>query len=129
MQHEFWHQRWQENRIGFHQFTPSPLLVDYFDQLDLSTHARVFVPLSGKTLDISWLLKQGYRVVAIELSQIAVSSLIEQLAQDFAMDFEASEKNNLIHYHHPQIDIYVGDFFDLTKEQSDRLMQFMIVRH
>ena len=121
MQHEFWHQRWQENKIGFHQFTPTPLLVDYFDRLDLNTSARVFVPLSGKTLDISWLLQQGYHVVAIELSQIAVTSLIEQLAEDFAMDFEASENNNLIHYHHPQIDIFVGDFFDLTKEQLGKI--------
>ena len=117
MQHEFWHQRWQENRIGFHQFTPSPLLVDYFNELGLKTSARIFVPLSGKTLDISWLLQQGYHVVAIELSQIAVTSLIEQLVEDFDIQFESSEKNNLIHYHHPQIDIFVGDFFDLNKEQ------------
>lgn len=117
MQHEFWHQRWQENRIGFHQFTPSPLLVDYFNKLSLKTSARIFVPLSGKTLDISWLLQQGYHVVAIELSQIAVTSLIEQLVEDFDIEFESSEKNNLIHYHHSQIDIFVGDFFDLNKEQ------------
>ena len=52
MQHEFWHQRWQENRIGFHQFMPSPLMVSYFNGLNLKPNSRVFVPLSGKTLDI-----------------------------------------------------------------------------
>ena len=117
MQHEFWHQRWQENRIGFHQFTPSPLLVEYFNGLNLKPNARVFVPLSGKTLDISWLLQQGYRVVAIELSQIAVVALIKQLTTDFDFDFKISEHHQLIHYSHPQIDIFVGDFFDLTQKQ------------
>ncbi|MBJ9985637.1 thiopurine S-methyltransferase [Acinetobacter sp. S40] len=117
MQHEFWHQRWQENRIGFHQLTPSPLLVAHWSELHLKTKQRVFVPLSGKTLDIRWLIQQGFRVVAIELSQIAVVALIEQLTQDFNFDFKISEQNDLIHYSHPQIDIYVGDFFDLAKEQ------------
>ena len=117
MQHEFWHQRWQENRIGFHQFVPSPLMVSYFNGLNLKPNSRVFVPLSGKTLDIRWLLQQGFRVIAIELSQIAVVALIEQLSTDFGFDFEMSEQNNLIHYSHPQIDIFVGDFFDLTQKQ------------
>lgn len=117
MEHEFWHQRWQENRIGFHQLQPSPFLIQYFNTLKLASNARIFVPLSGKTLDISWLIQQGYRVVAIELSQIAVVALIEQLFEDFKFDFEISEKNNLIHYAHPQIDIFVGDFFDLAYKQ------------
>ena len=117
MHHEFWHQRWQENRIGFHQFQPAPLMVEYFSQLKLSDHARVFVPLSGKTLDISWLIQQGFRVAAIELSQIAVVALIQQLVEDFDFDFKISEQNNLTHYAHPQVDIFVGDFFDLTEKQ------------
>ncbi|WP_151980074.1 thiopurine S-methyltransferase [Acinetobacter guerrae] len=121
MQHEFWHQRWQENRIGFHQFRPSPLLVEYFNCLELHANARVFVPLSGKTLDISWLIQQGFRVVAVELSQIAVTALIEQLTTDFNFDFKISEENNLIHYSHPKIDIFVGDFFDLTQKQLGQI--------
>lgn len=75
------------------------------------------MPLSGKTLDIRWLLQQGFRVIAVELSQIAVVALIEQLSTDFGFDFEMSEHHHLIHYSHPQIDIFVGDFFDLTQKQ------------
>ncbi|MEB3755070.1 thiopurine S-methyltransferase [Acinetobacter sp. MD2(2019)] len=114
MQHEFWHQRWQDNKIGFHQFIPSPLLVEHFNQLNLNAHARIFVPLSGKTLDLSWFLQQEYKVVAIELSHIAVTSLMEQLAKDFEIHFEVLHHHDLIHYHHPQIDLYVGDFFNLS---------------
>lgn len=117
MEHEFWHQRWENNQIGFHQFKPSPFLIEHFSVLKLEKNARVFVPLSGKTLDISWLIQQGYRVAAIELSQIAVVALIEQLSKDFNFDFDISEKNNLTHYAHPQIDLFVGDFFDLTTKQ------------
>ncbi|WP_130803266.1 thiopurine S-methyltransferase [Acinetobacter ihumii] len=117
MQHEFWHQRWQENRIGFHQFRPTPLMLEHFAQLKLHQNARIFVPLSGKTLDISWLIQQGFRVAAIELSQIAVVALIQQLAEDFNFDFRMSEQNRLIHYAHPQVDLFVGDIFDLSPAQ------------
>ncbi len=117
MQHDFWHQRWQENRIGFHQPMPNPLLVEYISKLDLKANARIFIPLSGKTLDISWLLQQGYRVVAIELSQIAATALIEQLATDFNLDFAISAKDALTHYTHANIDIFVGDFFELSQNQ------------
>lgn len=121
MEHEFWHQRWQENRIGFHQLFPTPLLVSHFSELDLPPNARVFVPLSGKTLDISWLIQQGFRVVAIELSQIAVVALIEQLVADFGFDFEISEQDNFIHYSHPQIDLFVGDFFEFGQQQLGQI--------
>ena len=30
MQPEFWQQRWAENQIGFHQATPTPLLLRHF---------------------------------------------------------------------------------------------------
>ena len=36
MQHEFWHQKWQKNEIGFHLNQPHPLLVKYTGSLNLS---------------------------------------------------------------------------------------------
>ncbi|WP_111894742.1 thiopurine S-methyltransferase [Acinetobacter sp. MB5] len=113
MQEEFWHKRWENNQIGFHQIKPNPFLIEYFSALNVKPHARIFVPLSGKTLDISWLLAQGCRVVAIELSQIAVDALIEQLG----LQFEISTSGTLTHYYHPQIEIFSGDFFQLSEAQ------------
>ena len=74
MQPEFWHQRWADNQIGFHQQAPTPLLLKYWPALGVPTGARVFVPLAGKSLDMAWLAAQGHRVLGVELSQEFVDS-------------------------------------------------------
>lgn len=110
MDAEFWHQRWEENAIGFHQSEANPILVEYFNELSLAKGARVLVPLCGKTLDINWLLANGYRVAGAELSQIAIEQLFAQLE----LEPNISEVGNLKHYSANNIDIFVGDFFDLS---------------
>ena len=113
MDYQFWHQRWQENRIGFHLPQPNPLLLENLSALSLDKGARIFIPLSGKSLDIGWLLAQGFRVVAIELSQKAVDELMLELQ----LEFTQYQVGELIHYQHEQLDIFVGDIFHLNKNQ------------
>jgi thiopurine S-methyltransferase len=77
METNFWHQRWEKNEIGFHLPEANPLLIKYFSKLQLQQGARVFLPLCGKTLDIAWLLAQGYRVAGAELQlKIYLKTLI-----------------------------------------------------
>ena len=113
MQHDFWHDKWQNNNIGFHQDQPHTLLTQYFRSLDLKPHARIFVPLCGKSLDISWLINQGYQIVGIDLSPIAIQDLISNLG----LSFKEAQSGELTHYQHPQIELFVGDFFQLTAQQ------------
>ena len=113
MEPEFWHQRWKDNQIGFHRNDPNPILVNYFDALPLEAGSRIFIPLCGKTRDISWLLSKGHRIVGIELSPIAIGQLFE----DLGVEPEISVSGKLKHYKGPDIDIFQGDFFDLSKEQ------------
>ena len=56
MKHDFWHNKWDKNEIGFHLPDANPLLVKHFHVLNLKQGARIFLPLCGKTLDIAWLL-------------------------------------------------------------------------
>lgn len=109
MEHDFWHRRWQNNEIGFHEALPNPALVDHLHLLDLSAGARIFVPLCGKTHDIAWLLSQGYRVVGAELSQIAVEALFEQLDVTPRID----QFGPLLRYSSEQVEIWQGDLFEL----------------
>ncbi len=74
MKAEFWHERWQENKIGFHRDEVNTYLKDNWHKLGLEAPATVFVSLCGKSMDIRWLLEQGYRVEAVELSPIAVNA-------------------------------------------------------
>lgn len=117
MQHDFWHDKWKSNNIGFHQDQPHSLLIKYFSCLNLVKGATVFVPLCGKSHDIAWLLEQGYHVIGIDLSPIA----IQDLMVDLGLTFEEHQVGTLIHYHDPQIDLFVGDFFALTSAQLDQV--------
>jgi len=81
MDPSFWHQRWEKNEIGFHERKANPVLVTHFNELSLAKGSRVFVPLCGKTLDISWLLSNGNRIAGAELSQIAIEQLFIELGR------------------------------------------------
>ena len=109
----FWHQRWEKNETAWHERKANPLLVTYFKELSVAKGRRVFVPLCGKTLDISWLLSHGYRVAGAELSQIA----IEQLFMDLGVQPEISEVGGLNHWSANNIDIFVGDIFGLSRQR------------
>ncbi|NQV41457.1 MAG: thiopurine S-methyltransferase [Candidatus Marinimicrobia bacterium] len=109
---ESWKQAWETNNIGFHKGTPHPQLVKYFTKLNLIPDSRVFLPLCGKTLDIAWLLSQGYQVMGVEVSQLA----IDQLFQELGIEPSISENGKFICYSGKNIRIYNGDVFDLSRE-------------
>lgn len=113
MHHDFWHQRWQNQQIGFHQGEVNPFLLAHFQALGLQVGMRVFVPLCGKSLDMHWLLAQGFQVVGAELSQMAVDALFAELG----LTPEITQSGVLRHYRARQIEIFQGDFFALTQNQ------------
>lgn len=111
MQHDFWHNRWQTQQIGFHLSEVNPLLLDYFATLSLTAGQRVFIPLCGKTLDIHWLLAQNFQVVGAELSQLAVDALFAELG----LVPDIIQAGELRHYQAANIDIFQGDLFALDQ--------------
>jgi thiopurine S-methyltransferase len=113
MDREFWQKKWEKNEIAFHQREPNPLLVHHFDELALPDGSRLFLPLCGKTLDIHWLLARGHRVAGAELSQLA----IDQLFAELGVKPTVAKVGALDCYSAPNIDVFVGDFFALAREQ------------
>ena len=112
MDHAFWHQRWEEGRIGFHQDRPSPLLVAHWPTLDLPPGSRVFVPLCGKSLDMVWLAERGHRVFGVELSELAV----RQFFDERGLVPEAHETPAGVHYSAGPYELLCGDAFALGPE-------------
>ncbi|WP_432696828.1 thiopurine S-methyltransferase [Marinobacterium sp. YM272] len=84
MEHDFWHQRWQENRIGFHQAEINPWLQKYWSKLRFEPGCRVLVPLCGKSKDMLWLREQGHEVLGVELSDIACRDFFYEQGLDVA---------------------------------------------
>ncbi|MBX2865726.1 MAG: thiopurine S-methyltransferase [Leptolyngbyaceae cyanobacterium MAG.088] len=110
MDKNFWRQKWKNNKIAFHKSEANPFLVQHFKELSLEKGSRVFVPLCGKTLDIAWLLAHGYRVAGAELVEMA----IEQLFTELGVDPTISKADDVKHYSAENIDIFVGNIFDVS---------------
>lgn len=113
MNPEFWHEKWQQNDIGFHLNNANPLLTKHFNALQLQTGDSIFLPLCGKTLDIAWLLNQGLNIIGIELNEMAVQQLFTQLKLTPSITTDGKLKLYSAH----KIKIYVGNFFDLSTNQ------------
>jgi thiopurine S-methyltransferase len=112
MDPSFWHQRWENNEIAFHQSTANPLLVEHFHELGLAKDSRIFLPLCGKTLDISWLRFNGYRVAGAELSQRAIEQLFRERGEQPAI----SAIGQVQQWSATHLDVFVGDIFVLSGE-------------
>lgn len=52
--------------------TGFPPLKTYWPSLEIEQNATVLVPLCGKTLDIDWLVDQGYDIIGVDVSEIAL---------------------------------------------------------
>ncbi len=110
MDANFWHNRWQTNQTGWHERAVNPLLIAHFPSLHVSPGRRVFVPFCGKSLDLGWLLSQGYAVAGAELSELAVTQLFVELGMEPTISKVGTHK----HFRGERVDIFVGDLFDLS---------------
>lgn len=111
MDTDFWLDRWREGKTGFHQNRITPLLQKYWPTLELAPGARVLVPLCGKSLDMLWLAQQGFQVLGVELSALAV----EQFFAENHLDPGVRESASGVHYEAGGIEIICGDIFKLDR--------------
>ncbi len=107
---QHWLDRWKENRIGFHEPAVNPFLQQYFPRFGLPDGASVFLPLCGKALDIAWIAAQGYEVIGIELSGLAIEAFYEENQ----IDYERYDSDRFGVYKSTNICLLQGDFFDLS---------------
>jgi thiopurine S-methyltransferase len=113
MKNEFWLQRWERKEIGFHDNEVNAYLMQFWSELNVEQGNSIFVPLCGKSVDLKWLQEQGYAVLGIELSEIAVQAFFQE--NGYAPKISASE--NFKHYEANSIRILCGDFFDLSRDE------------
>lgn len=112
MQQDFWLQRWQEGQIGFHQDRINGYLTRHFGRTGAQTGGTVLVTLCGKSLDMLWLRDQGFCVVGVEFSPLAVEAFFSENNLQPAI----SSSGKFQRYHADDITLLCGDFFDLTAE-------------
>lgn len=113
MDTQFWHDRWESNQIGFHQDEINSHLQTYWSKLNLPKGACVFVPLCGKSRDMLWLLEQGYSVLGVEISPIAVADFF----RENNLQAEITTEKGFQRWSCDELVILCGDFFSLSSEE------------
>lgn len=109
MDPQFWLQRWQQGQTGWHRDGVMPLLEQHWHSLALAPGSRVLVPLCGKSLDMLWLSGQGFRVLGVDLSPLA----IQQFFAEHQLDAQVHEAADGTHHVAGAIEIIRGDIFGL----------------
>lgn len=112
MEHEFWHRRWANKEIGFHEGSVNEYLYRHWPELAGKDTGAVLVPLCGKAHDLWWLHDRGHPVIGVELSEVA--------CKDF---FEEGEAKAMVQpgepftvFRHENLQLWNGDFFQLVPE-------------
>lgn len=108
-ENNLWLERWKNKELGFNQSEVNPFLRKHFSRLNLKKGNTVFVPLCGKSIDMLWLLSEGYTVIGIELSEEAIIQFFDELGKEPVI----STLGELMCYSSENITIYVGDIFKL----------------
>ena len=118
---EYWTDRWKEGKIGWHREEVNEYLIKYIDELTGGrSNIRVFVPLSGKSVDMLWLADQGYTVVGVELAKQAIESFFAENKLTFTVESvkmaATSEPAEVYKCNEKQITIFCCDLFILGEE-------------
>lgn len=106
MESNYWKGRWERGETGWHQSEIEPGLIAHFSDLKPT---RVFVPLCGKSLDMTWLLTKGHEVIGVEFSSLACEAFLSENK----IPFTKHSQNNFEVYRGDRITLYNGDFFKL----------------
>ncbi len=118
MDSKFWLDRWQEDKIGFHQGETNKLLMKHWPRLcpDTSSTAEVFVPLCGKSLDMVWLSNEGYEhhVIGVELSRLAIEQFYTYQIDDAPKPQRQGDHDV---YLWGRWELWCGDFFSFPTER------------
>jgi thiopurine S-methyltransferase len=114
MHHDFWHERWQSGQIGFHQSAVHPFLARWWTTLGLRADVRVYVPLCGKSHDMTWLAERGHTVIGSELSPIAIRDFFAGQG----LEPTRSQQHGIIRHTAGPYTILEGDALALTPEQT-----------
>ncbi len=115
-----WHSHWTRKSPGFHEGQVNSYLQQFLPLYNLQPGDTIFMPLCGKSVDILWLSQQGYQVIGVELSKIAIESFFAESE----IDFVKVQHDKLVAYEAPGITLYLGDYMNM---QADTLTDCKLV--
>jgi len=113
---DFWHQRWAERRLGFHQVKVNSRLKKFWRAFaaEAEPGATVLAPLCGKSLDLLWLARAGHHVIGVEVSAVACRDFFAENGLRYAIETGARGMRRYVgddgdtHPRHPRVPLSGG---------------------
>ncbi|XP_043995493.1 probable thiopurine S-methyltransferase [Gambusia affinis] len=117
-----WSQRWQENKIGFHQpEVHSMLQTNYEAVVNGRSAVRWFFPLCGKAVDMKWLADLGHSVVGVEISEMAIRQFFQENKMTFSEeDVPAVPGAKVFQNSDRSVSLYQCDLFSFSSAVAGR---------
>jgi thiopurine S-methyltransferase len=119
VEREFWLEKWQAAKPGFHQEKVNSRLKKYWDMIEQALKSNpeldggtTFVPLCGSTIDMHWLTENGFDVLGVEFSEVACRKYFT----DNELEFEESNNSSFRVFKGAGIELWQGDFFALQAQ-------------
>ncbi len=112
-----WLKFWENNETNWHGDKITQELVEYFELFELEPRDKVFVPLCGKSLDMIYIMNQGFSVVGVEISEIGV----RQFFSENNLTYKITKVDDFDLYSSENLEIYCGDFFSLTSKHLNNV--------
>ncbi len=115
----FWHDCWQQNKLGFQLEQPHPLLQKWLPKVLTAGHSftEIVLPLCGKSPDLLY-CREHLPVLGIELSEIACKAFFSE--NQLAYQYQAANPElNVPHnyFKSDNIQLAQGDFFSYPDKQ------------
>ncbi len=112
MELSYWISRWKRGKTGFHMENGYPGLKRNWKNLNLPPDPVVLVPLAGKSLDIMCLSEKSQKVIAVEISEIAINQFFTDNHLNATVDHYAGFDI----YSAGNISFWCGDFMKLPRK-------------
>ena len=110
-----WEDAWEKGLTGWHRSDVDLTLQHHLKDLTAGQPSvSVLVTWCGKSVDLPWLCSQGYSVVGIELSELAV----KQLFEENKIPYSVARQGEFVIYQAKdrKLKVISGDYYKATPE-------------
>ena len=117
---EGWLKCHEIGKTPWHSYILNPMFSKYFEEHSdlLKPGKKLFVPLCGKDVVLSWVFRNlpGVKVVGLDGSPIACKAVFQENSIDFDMKEMPEIEGQLYQAKEGNLKVYCCDFFKFTKE-------------
>ena len=115
-----WLEKWKKAEIPWHKPEVDNNVQRHLEELTQGQpSASILVTWCGKSVDMPWLCSQGYNVVGIELSAVAVRQFFEEnkIPYSTSVTTQANGEEFVVYQAQDRkLTIFLGDYYKLTPD-------------